>query len=498
MKRVAIIGGGIAGLSAAYYLEKARREGAQIAWALFEKSPRLGGVIHTELAEGFVLEAGPDSFLTMKPDGAQFCRELGLGEHLISSNDFQRKTYILVKGRLVAIPEGLEFMVPTRVLPMATTPLFSLGTKLRMAKEWWSGASGGAKSEDESVADFVRRHFGQQMVDRVAEPLLAGVYGGNADHMSVRAVLPRFAEMEREEGSLVRASLKARKARMAASHSATRSAGTKPAETTTPATKPGASPQPQPLFTSLRNGIQQMVDAAIAALPESAIRLNQAIDVVRPMHDDCHVEYGNSRERFDEVILAVPASVAAGMLKQCHPALMEGLARIQYSSSAAVLLAYDHADLPPGFGFLVPRTEGRTMLACTFVHKKFPHRAPERAALLRCFISSSRVPDLLNFTDDQLLAMVRKELKEILGLSGQPLLTRVFRWQQALPQYEIGHLERVAQMEKILEDIPALKIIGNSFHGIGIPDCIRSGKQAAMSALAGVAPSEMSLRSNPL
>ena len=475
MKRVAIIGGGIAGLSAAFYLEKARQQGAQIAWTLFEKSPRLGGVIRTELAEGFVLEAGPDSFLTMKPDGAQFCRDLGLGDQLISSNDFQRKTYILVKGRLVAMPDGLEFMVPTRVMPMATTALFSLGTKIRMAREWKFGPSGEKQNwadpnHDESVADFVRRHFGQEMVDRVAEPLLAGVYGGNADNMSVRAVLPRFTDMEREEGSLVRASLKARKARAAGNSSAGKPAGQ-------------ATNQAPPLFTSLRNGVQQMVDAAVAALPPSSIRLGQEISVIRPMNDDWHVEYENARERFEEVLLAVPASTAAGMLRQCHPALMEGLGKIQYSSSAAVLLAYDHADLPDGFGFLVPRTEGRTMLACTFVHKKFPHRAPERAALLRCFISSSRVPDLLNFSDEDLLAKVRKELKEILGLTGQPLLTRVFRWQQGLPQYETGHPSRVAHMESILADMPGLRIIGNSFHGIGIPDCIRSGKQAAMEAL---------------
>ena len=472
MKRVAIIGGGIAGLSAAYYLEQARRRGAQVSWTLFEKSSRLGGVIKTELSEGLVLEAGPDSFLTMKPDGAQFCRDLGLGDQLISSNDFQRKTYILVKGRLVAIPDGLEFMVATRVLPMATTPLFSFATKLRMAKEWWSGPSGekphwGDPHADESVADFVRRHFGPEMVDRVAEPLLAGVYGGNADKMSVRAVLPRFVEMEREAGSLVRASMNARKARA-------QSGGPSGAAST------GA----QPLFTSLRNGMQQMVDAAVAALPQSSVRLGQEVTVVRPMNDDWHVEYENSRERFQEVLLAVPASSAAGILRQCHPALMEGLARIQYSSSAAVLLAYDQAELPPGFGFLVPRTEGRKMLACTFVHKKFSFRAPERSALLRCFISSARVPDLLSFSDDQLLAMVRKELKDILGLSEQPRLTRVFRWQQALPQYETGHLERVEAMEKILEDIPGLRIIGNSFHGIGIPDCIRSGREAATAAVA--------------
>jgi len=459
MKRIAIIGGGIAGLSAASYLERARRSGAAIEWVLFEKSRRLGGVIKTERCEGFVLEAGPDSFLTMKPDGAQFCRDLGIGEQMISSNDAERKTYILVKSRLVPIPEGLEFMVPTRVLPMATTPLFSWGTKLRMARECFS--AGGNQNHDESVADFVRRHFGQEMVDRVAEPLLAGVYGGNADKMSVRAVLPRFAEMERESGSLVRATLKARRARTKSS-----SAG------------------PQPLFTSLKNGMQEMVDAAVSALPPERVRLGQTVSAVRPLGDEWQIEVAGRTERFQAVILAVPAVAAGALMRQIHPGLIEGLARIQYSSSAAVLLAYDKATLPPGHGFLVPRTEGRKLLACTFVHKKFPYRVPEGAALLRCFISSSRVPDLMSHSDEALLATAGKEIQEILGLAAEPRMTRVFRWDCALPQYETGHLERVEQMEKILADMPGLELIGNSFHGIGIPDCIKSGKAAAQKLLS--------------
>jgi oxygen-dependent protoporphyrinogen oxidase len=455
MKRVAIIGGGIAGLSAAFYLERARRGGAAIEWTLFEKSERLGGVIKTERCDGFVLEAGPDSFLTMKPDGAQFCRDLGIGDQLIGSNDAERKTYILVKGRLVPIPEGLEFMVPTRVLPMATTPLFSWSTKLRMAREWFSG--GGNQNHDESVADFVRRHFGQEMVDRVAEPLLAGVYGGNADRMSVRAVLPRFAEMERESGSLVRATLKARRARK------TSSAG-----------------KPQPLFTSLRNGMQQMVEAAVNALPPERIRLGQTVNAVRPLGDDWQIEIAGRTERFQSVVLALPAVAAGALMRQTHPGLIEGLSRIQYSSSAAVLLAYDRASsLPPGHGFLVPRTEGRKLLACTFVHRKFPHRAPEGAALLRCFISSSRVPDLMGHSDEALLEMARRETGQILGLTAEPRIFRVFRWDCALPQYETGHLERVTAMEKILAGMPGLELIGNSFHGIGVPDCIKSGKAAA-------------------
>jgi protoporphyrinogen/coproporphyrinogen III oxidase len=458
MKRIAIIGGGIAGLSAAFYLERARRSGAALDWVLIEKSGRLGGVIKTERRDGFVLEAGPDSFLTMKPDGAQFCRDLGIAGELISSNDAERKTYIVVKGRLIPIPEGLEFMVPTRVLPMATTPLFSWSTKLRMAREWFSG--GGNQNHDESVADFVRRHFGQQMVDRVAEPLLAGVYGGNADKMSVRAVLPRFAEMERESGSLVRATLKARRAR----------------------TKSSASPQP--LFTSLKTGMQEMVDAAVATLPPDHIRLEQEVVSVRPLGDDWQIECAGRTERFQAVVLAVPAVAAAALMRQIHPGLIEGLARISYSSSAAVLLAYDKATLPPGHGFLVPRTEGRKLLACTFVHKKFPHRAPEGAALLRCFISSSRVPDLMSYSDEALLETARAEIDHMLRLAAPPRLTRVFRWNCALPQYETGHLERVAEMEKILAEMPGLELIGNSFYGIGIPDCIKSGKTAAQKLLS--------------
>jgi len=450
MKRIAIIGGGIAGLSAAWYLEKARLSGASLQWVLFEKSDRLGGVIQTELRDGFVLEAGPDSFLSAKPDGARLCMELGLGSELISSNDSTRKTYILVNGKLVPIPQGLEFMVPTRVWPMATTPLFSFKTKLRMARELFSARRGAG---DESVGDFVRRHFGQEMVDRVAEPLLAGVYGGSADRLSVRAVLPRFAEMEREQGSLVRATLKAK---------AKATLGTKP----------------QPLFTSLRNGMQQLVDALADALPKASIRLRQQNLQLRPTNDDWQIENGGIAEKFQAVLLAVPAPAAAAMLRQFHPSLIEGLGRIDYTSSVAVALAYEKAELPPGHGFLVPRSERRKMMACTFVHEKFAHRAPGEASLLRCFFSSSRLPDLLRYTDDEFVLMARQELKGILGLDAQPMFSKTFRWDRAMAQYENGHLDRVAAMEQIIQKMPGFHIIGNSFHGIGVPDCIKSARQA--------------------
>jgi len=464
MKRIAIIGGGIAGLSAAYYLEKARRNGADLEWTLLEKSDRLGGVIQTERRDGYVLEAGPDSFLTAKPDARLLCQDLGIADQLIGSNDFQRKTYILVKGRLVPIPDGLEFMVPTRVWPMATTPLFSFSTKLRMAAERFSsnGTRDQNRNEDESVAAFVRRHFGQQMVDRVAEPLLAGVYGGNAESLSVRAVLPRFVEMERESGSLVRATMRARKERLR------------------------LNAQPQPLFTSLKNGMQQLVDALLTELPAARLHRKQAGLTLRRVNSAWQIDGTGAAERFDSLLLAVPAPAAAGLLQPMQPQLSAMLEKMQYTSSVAVALAYEKADLPPGFGFLVPRTEARKIMACTFVHKKFSHRVTEGAFLLRCFFSSSRMPDLLSFNDEALQEMARKELKEILGLDSPPLFARTFRWDCAMPQYETGHLERVAEMEKMLAGLPGVQVIGNSFYGIGIPDCIKSARQAVEKITSAV------------
>lgn len=455
MKRVAIIGGGIAGLSAAYYLEKIRRTGEALDWILFEKSERLGGVIRTERLDGCVLEAGPDSFLSIKPEATELCRELGLGSEIIRSNDFQRRTYILVNGRLVPIPDGLQFMVPTRVLPMVTTRLFSLGTKMRMAKERF--VRPGNQEQDESVGDFVRRHFGPQMVERVAEPLLAGVYGGNADSLSVRAVLPRFVEMEREHGSLVRATLKARKA------------------------TPDAVPQP--LFTSLRGGMQQLVDKLVETLPGSQLRTRQSVVSIQRRDNEWQVAMADASENFDAVILAVPAPFAGALLLPVSPQAAALLANIQYTSSAAVLLAYDKADLPPGFGFLVPAVEGKKLLACTFVHNKFSQRAPAGTALLRCFFSSSRYPELLNRREGDLKGFALQELKDILGLNAEPKLAVVYRWRYGLPQYETGHLERAAEIEAQIGQLPGLHLVGNSLRGIGVPDCIRSARLAVDSLL---------------
>jgi oxygen-dependent protoporphyrinogen oxidase len=456
MKQVAIIGGGIAGLSAAYYLERARNNGADLEWTLLEKSNRFGGVIQTEHRDGYVLEAGPDSFLTAKPEGAQLCRDLGIEDQLIASNDAERKTYIVVQDRLVAIPHGLEFMVPTRIWPMARTRLFSFATKMRILGETKMQASSQAPQEDESVASFVRRHFGQEMVDRVAEPLLAGVYGGDADQLSVNAVLPRFVEMEREHGSLARATLAARRQ------------------------KAQRGTLGQPLFTSLKAGMQQMVDALLTALPSGSLLAGQDSVSLERCGDAWHVATKQGSGEFDEIVLAVPAPAAAALLTTLQPELAAMLGAIQYTSSAAVALAFSTVDLPPGFGFLVPRSEGRKMIACTFVHKKFPYRTPEAAALLRCFFSSSRVRNMPGYSDAGMLDLAQRELQEIIGLTATPRFASVSRWECALPQYEVGHVERVAKMEKCLAELPGVQLIGNSFHGVGIPDCIKSARQAVV------------------
>jgi oxygen-dependent protoporphyrinogen oxidase len=460
MRRIAIIGGGISGLSAAFALEQQRRhESAQIEYVLFESSSRLGGVLVTEQVDGCAVEAGPDSFLTEKPWASDLCRELGISDQLIGSNDADRKTYILVNGRLVVMPDGLMFMVPTKILPTVFSPLFSLRTKIRMAREWFHPPH--RANGDETVAALVDRHYGSEMVNRLADPLLSGVYGGEASQLSVRAVLPRFADMEAKHGSLGRAMLSARRQMM----------------TKAPA---------RPLFTSLRNGMQQMVDALVARLTPAFVRRGNQVQGIQPLQDGWLVSSGAQSDHFDGIILATSTQVAGKLVRPFASDLSSELAAIQYSSSVTVTLGYDQqvkASLPPGFGFLVPRNEGTRMLACTFVHNKFPHRAPENRALLRCFLGGARDEEILSFSEDEIRDIVRRELKQILNVDAQPLFSRVYKWKGAMAQYGVGHLERLARIDGACAQFPGLFLAGNGYRGIGVPDCVRSGSEAAARAL---------------
>jgi oxygen-dependent protoporphyrinogen oxidase len=461
MIRVAIIGGGISGLAAAFALEEHRRAGAA-EFILYESSPRFGGVLRTEHIQGCIVEAGPDSFITEKPWAADLCRALGLGDQLIGSNDADRKTYILVRGRLIPIPDGLMFMVPTKILPTAFSPLFSWSTKLRMAQELLHPPH--SAQSDESVASLVERHYGPEMVDRLADPLLSGVYGGEAVTLSVRAVLPRFAEMERTHGSLGRAMLAARKKML----------------------RPANKPAP-PLFTSLKSGMQQLVDTIVPRLDPNSLRANSAVESIRLEGGSWTVSAGSTPEHFDAVILALPTHAAARLLSNANSQLSAELAAIQYSSSITVGLGYGREvrqSLPPGFGFLVPRSEGKRLLAATFVHNKFPHRAPEDRALLRCFFAGSNAEDIWNLSDDAIIAIVRTELHQIIGLRATPLFARVYKWESAMPQYGVGHLDRLDRIERLRQQLPGLALAGNGYRGIGLPDCVRSGQNAVKQVLA--------------
>jgi oxygen-dependent protoporphyrinogen oxidase len=474
MKRIAIVGGGISGLAAAFALEQKRTAGAAVEYVLYERAPRLGGVLVTEHADGCLIEAGPDSFLTEKPWASDLCRAVGLGDQLIGSNDPDRKTYILVNGKLVVMPDGLMFMVPTKILPTVLSPLFSVGTKLRMAQEWFHPPHKG--EHDESVAAMVERHYGAEMVDRLADPLLSGVYGGEAAELSVRAVLPRFAEMEAKHGSLGRAMLAARR-KMGRSKAAAR-----------------------PLFTSLKDGMQQLVDAVAARLTAAWLRTGVRVEAVSRESEGWTVVASGERQNFDAVIVAAPTKNAAAMLGACSPQLAAELNGINYSSSVTVTLGYDEkvrASLPPGFGFLVPRSQGKRMLAATFVHNKFPHRAPADRALIRCFLGGARDEQILGNSHEEILAIVRRELREIIGLTADPLFGRVYMCRGAMALYGVGHLEGLERMERLRRDLPGLALAGNGYRGIGVPDCVRSGTLAAEEATNLVTRSAVETHSSP-
>lgn len=471
-RRIVVVGGGIAGLTAAYRLGQARRRGVPIEEVLLEAGDRLGGVIRTDRAEGCVIEAGPDSFLAEKPEAATLARELGLGDSLLGSNDAARRTYVLHKGRLEPLPTGLMLMVPARLGPIVRTPLVPLAGKLTIAREWLTGrAPGGpAPDDDEPVARFVTRHFGAGMLRNIVEPLLAGVYGGDSGALSTESVFRRFQQMERQHGSLVRA--------VRALRRETRGAN------------PGS------IFMSLREGLGSLVDALAREIEPERVELGRRVVRIEGQGsrdaEACGyrvvLEDGSSRTA-DSVVLAVPAWAAAALAAPLDTALADQLAAIPYTSAVTVALVYGRrvrAALPRGFGFLVPRSEGRRLLACTFVHAKFEERAPEDRALLRTFLGGVDDAGLLAADDQEILRVVRAELRSILGVSDEPLWAHVYRWPRSMAQYVVGHQQRLRAIADRLQRLPGLCLAGNAYSGIGLPDAIRTGEDAARALCAGL------------
>jgi oxygen-dependent protoporphyrinogen oxidase len=415
--------------------------------------------------------------LTEKPAGIELCRELGLAGELVPSNDAERKTYILVKNRMVALPDGLMFLVPTKLIPTALTRLFSLPTKIRMGLELLHPPR--PSQEDESVAALVERHFGAEAVDRLADPLLSGIYGGDATRLSARTVLPRLVEMEQQYGSLTRGMLAGHKKMREKAREAAKAAASN---------GNGAARQPaRTIFTTLRGGLQQLVDALQAKLEPARLRRGTPVTALQRVGSDWQIEANGKLETYNSVIVCSPAWAAGGLLGNVDATLAEDLAAIPYSSSITINLLYDEATLgplPEGFGFLVPASEGRAMLACTFVHRKFLGRTPPGKAVLRAFLGGMKNEGLLTESDEALVAIVRRELLEILGIAATPEHTQVSRWRRAMAQYAVGHQARAKRVAERVAALPGLKLAGNAYDGIGIPDCIRLGRKAARELLA--------------
>jgi oxygen-dependent protoporphyrinogen oxidase len=449
---VAIVGGGISGLAAAYDLQ---RRGIDVR--LLEASDRLGGVIRSDRFDGWVVDGGPDSLLVQKPAAVALCRELGIADRLVSTLA-PRTAYILRNGRLHALPEGSFLGFPLRLSALANSSLFSLGGKLRMACEVLVPRN--EDDEDESIASFVRRRFGQEAVDYLAEPLLAGIHAGDVDRLSVRALFPRLVDAERQSGSIIRAF---RALRMKAS--------------------------PQGAFVSLPGGVADLVDALVAAMEPATLMTGARVTDLR--HAGTFViESTSGAVQAKAVILALPAYAAGGVLHGVHTGLATLCEDVPYASTATVAFGYsrDRIDHPMrGSGFVVPRVERSPLLAATWVTSKWPQRAPDGHVLLRGFLGGGRDPRRLDQSDPELVELAREALTEVMSISGEPLFSRLYRWTRQSPQYEVGHLERLAAIERHLTRFPGLFVTGSGFRSIGIPDCIADGRETAARAATFVA-----------
>ncbi len=451
-----IVGGGISGLAAAYRIGQ-----KGLSYRLLEASSRLGGVIRTEARDGFLLEGGPDAMLAQKPQGIGLCEEIGLGSRLVPTNPDQRAVFVLHRGGLHPLPEGMVLAVPTRIGPVLTSKLFSWRGKMRMGLDLVRPARKG--TDDESIASFLRRRFGQEVVDRLGEPLLAGIHAGDPERLSIRASFPRFVDLETRYGSLVRGLWAA-----------------------APPAKPGKAP-----FYSLAGGLGELVETLASKLSPAAVSKDVRVTgLERSSEGSFRMLAGEETIRARAVILALPPGRTAPLVGGLSTSLGQALAGIRTSTTATVGLGFrrEHVENElDGYGLLVPGTEGLRTTACGFFSTKFPGRAPAGHVLLRAFVGGHRDPQILDLGDDELVALVVREMTPVLGIRNAPVFSRVFRWPGGTPQLEVGHLDRVASMDEELRSVPGLFLAGAGVRVTGIPDSIAQGSAAAADAAAFLA-----------
>lgn len=500
MKRIAVIGGGIAGVSAAYELALQQRAGAPIEFILFEATPRLGGIVETVRRNGFVIECGPDSWVTEKPWARDLSVELGLESELLPSQDDRRRTYLAEGRTLTAMPDGMRMMVPVQWANVLNSPLFSWQAKLAYLREpkhaeqlKATALDASNPSRDESVRDFVFRHFGAEVTEKIAAPLLAGVFGGDIASLSARAVLPAFVALEREHGSLTFGLQQHRQA------------GTTAA----------------PIFTTLRDGLARLIGQMEFHIPAQSIQRGVSIESMERSGDSwllhrlplSDAPVTTTSQTFDAVLVATPAKTTAKLFEPFDKRIGKLLPQ-QSSSAIVVALAFSKEAaqamrIPRGFGFLVPQISPhrgpsgpilssdveavaqRALLACTFVDQKFFHRAPPSAILLRAFFGGPDAVPLLQENDATLSALAHTALGRILGKLPQPTDTVVRRWPDSLPLYTVGHLDRMEELDALISRLPHLRLIGNAYRGVGLPDLVRAGRTAVHKILAGLSGDEL-------
>ncbi|MGH7344330.1 MAG: protoporphyrinogen oxidase [Candidatus Rokuibacteriota bacterium] len=460
--RLVVIGGGIAGLSAAHRaVELARERSVELDLTLVEARDRLGGVIATERAGGFLVEAGPDSFLSEKPWALGLCARLGVESRLVRTDDRFRKVFVWRAGRLHALPDGFQLLAPTKLGPFVKSGLFSWPGKARMALDLVIPRG---TSDDESLGAFVRRRLGREALERVAQPLVAGIYTADPDDLSLTATMPRFSELERRERSVI--------------------LGLWRANRRTPQT--GTSGARWSLFVTLQNGMEEIVAALASRLPPGSVLLKHRVEGIERSGRSWRVVGGLGPPlEADQVVVAAESYTASRLLRYVDPAIATLLGEIPYASSATVSFGYRRADIPhalDGFGFVVPQTEHRAVFACTFSSVKYPGRAPEGHVLLRCFVGGALNERILESEDSALIAAARGDLREALGIAAEPVLTRVARWTKAMPQYHVGHAGRVETIEGCVAALRGLHLAGGAYRGVGIADCVRSGEAAAERA----------------
>ncbi len=466
---IVIAGGGVTGLTAAYRLLE-NKGSADLRVTVLEASPRLGGSLLTVQRDGFLFEGGPDAFVATKPQAKQLCIDLGLGDRLIETEPASRHVYFLRRGKLVRMPEGMVLAVPTRFLPMATSPLFSKLGVARMGFDLLIPKRGG--DSDESIASFLGRRLGKEVVEMLGEPLLGGIYSGDPARLSIRATFPQLVELEEKHGSLVRGALAMR------------------AQAAKRALKAGKQPGgPAPsAFLALKGGMGELVDALATAIRErgGVIHTSTALDSIQKQEFGFRISSVHAGQastlQADRVLLALPAAQAARLIDPHAPVAARIFRAIPHVSTATCLIAFERKDIAHAMdaaGILIPKTEGYDASAITFMSSKWAGRASEGKALIRVFFGGQAHPEVRGLTDLDLLHAARETLRSILGITAEPITAQVFRWNDCRPQPVVGHLERLAEARVALAAIPGLLVAGGAFDGVGIPDCVRQGAEAA-------------------